>query len=55
MATRKKAAKQSKPKNPIDPTVLAKDVMEAFLEEPHTEKPKEKSKEALPVIRKKKR
>ena len=45
-AKKKPATKKATPKRPlnIDPNLLARDVMEAFLGEPLTEKPKHKAK-----------
>ena len=40
--TQKAPTKKGAPKNPTDPNLLAGDVMEAFLGEPVTEKPKKK-------------
>jgi len=40
----KKPAKKRPPKNPTDPNLLARDVMEAFLGEPLAMKPKPKRK-----------
>lgn len=42
--TTKAPAKKRPPKNPTDPNLLARSVMEAFLGEPLTEKPKPKPK-----------
>lgn len=42
-------------KNPIDPNLLARSVIESFIGEPLIEKPKEKSQKASSSIRKKKR
>jgi hypothetical protein len=39
---KKTTTKQKKPKNPTDPNLLARDVMEAFLGEPLATKPKPK-------------
>jgi len=44
--TKKKATSNKKPNNPTDPNLLARDVMEAFLGEPLTAKPKPKRKPA---------
>ena len=52
---KKKSVKKPLSKNPTDPTVLAKDVMESFLGEPLTQKTKKKTERTLGVIRKKKR
>jgi hypothetical protein len=40
--TTKKAAQKRPPKNPTDPNLIARDVMEAFLGEPLAKKPQSK-------------
>jgi hypothetical protein len=54
-ATRQNPQKPSKkrpPKNPTDPNLLARDVIEAFLGEPLATKPKPKPKRKAPAKKK---